>query len=209
MTLAEPAVTLTDYGLVLECVTLALLLHRLQGPTTGFRQWFIVFFSALGFAAFAGGTTHGFIHEKTSVVHTLVWDATLIAIGVVGLAAWMIGAQLVSRDAVRRGIRSAAVTFFVLYCAVVVFMANSFVIAITYYLPATVFLFIMFGLRYQQRHSSYGLSGMSGLVLTIAAAGIQQAQIGLHPILVRSQRTVSSHPGSWPLLTISGRPRIH
>ncbi len=182
MTLAEPAVTLTDYGLVFECVILALLLHRLQGTATGFRHWFIVFFYALGFAAFAGGTTHGFIHEKTSLLHTVVWNATLIAIGVVGLAAWMIGARLVSRDVVSRGIRIAAVTFFVTYCAVVVLMVNSFVVAIMYYLPATLFLFIVFLSRYRQRRSSYGLSGMSGLLLTIAAAGIQQAGVGLHPI---------------------------
>ena len=161
---------------------LALLLHRLPGPATGFRNWFIVFFYALGFAAFAGGTSHGFIHEKTSLLHTVVWNATLIAIGVVGLAAWMIGVRLVSSHAVRRGVTGAAVTFFGMYCAVVVLMVNSFVVAIMYYLPATLFLFMVFLLRYRQRRSNYGLSGMSGLLLTIAAAGIQQAGVGLHPI---------------------------
>ena len=182
MTLAEPAVTLTDYGLVCECVIFALLLNRLQGTATGFRNWFIVFFYALGFAAFAGGTAHGFIHEKTSLLHTAVWNSTLIAIGVVGLAAWMIGVRLVSSDTVRRGVRGAAVTLFVIYCAVVVLIVNSFLVAVMYYLPATMFLFIAFLLRYRQRRSRYGLLGMSGLLLTVAAASIQQAGVGLHPI---------------------------
>ncbi len=182
MTLAEPAVTLTDYGLVFECVILALLLNRLKGTATGFRNWFIVFFCALGFAAFAGGTAHGFIHEKTSLLHTAVWNSTLIAIGVAGLAAWMIGGRLVSSDTVRRGVSGAAVTLFVMYCTVVVLIVNSFLVAIIYYLPATLFLFMTFLLRYRQRRSKYGLSGMSGLLLTLAAAGIQQAGVALDPI---------------------------
>jgi len=61
MTIAEPAVTLTDYGLVLECLILGILLGRQKSKTTGGRQWFIVFFGALGLAAFMGGTAHGFI----------------------------------------------------------------------------------------------------------------------------------------------------
>ena len=182
MTLAEPAVTLTDYGLVFECVILALLLNRLKGTATGFRNWFIVFFSALGFAAFAGGTAHGFIHEKTSLLHTAVWNSTLIAIGVAGLAAWLIGVRLVSSYTVRKWISGAAVTLFVIYCTVVVLIVNSFLVAIIYYLPATLFLFMAFLWRYLQRRSSHGLSGMTGLLLTLAAAGIQQAGVALHPI---------------------------
>ena len=101
MTIAEPAVTLTDYGLVLECLILAFLLGRQHSKSTGLRQWFIVLFSALGFAAFMGGTAHGFIYDKSSLLHTVVWDLSLIGIGVVSLVLWMIGLSLVSKPNVR------------------------------------------------------------------------------------------------------------
>lgn len=182
MTIAEPDVTLTNYALVFECVVFALLLNRLKGAATCLRNWFIVFFCALGFAAFVGGTSHGFIHEKASLLHTAVWNSTLIAIGVVGLAAWMIGVQLVSNYAVRKWVSGAAVTLFVIYCVVVVFIVNTFLVAIIYSLPATLFLFVAFLLKYLQRRSRCVLPGIIGLLLTIVAAGIQQAGVALHSI---------------------------
>ena len=184
MSIAEPSVTLTDYGLAIECMILAIMLKRLKGSATAneFRNWFIVFFCALGMAAFLGGTTHGFIREKTSLLHTTVWNSTLIAIGAAGLAAWMIGGCLAASEKFNKWLTAAAVILFVIYCAVVVFLVNTFLVAIIYYLPATLFLFFAFLLRFLKRHSNYALSGISGLLLTFVAAGIQQFRIAPHPI---------------------------
>ncbi len=184
MSIAEPAVTLTDYGLTIECLILAFMLKRLKGTATAneFRNWFIVFFCALGAAALLGGTSHGFIREKTSLLHTAVWNSTLIAIGTAGLAAWMIGGCLAASEKFKKWLTGVAVILFVINCAVVVFLVNTFLVAIIFYLPATLFLFIVFLWRFLKRHSNYSLSGISGLLLTFVAAGIQQLRIAMHPI---------------------------
>jgi len=175
-------VTLTDYGLVLECVTLAFLLSRQNTKATGLRNWFIVFFCALGFSAFMGGTAHGFIYDKTSLLHTVVWDLTLIGIGVVSLAAWMVGLILSSSSNVRQWLSSFVIAVFIVYCGVVIQKMNTFLVAIVFYLPATLFLFTVFLLRYLKQRRLFLLSGFSGLLLTIVAAGIQQSGYGLRPI---------------------------
>lgn len=86
MTLLEPDVALTDYGLALECVLLAWLTYRRRGSEYRQRSWLVALFTAHGTAAFLGGTAHGFVADKTSALHTVIWSGTLIAIGVAALA---------------------------------------------------------------------------------------------------------------------------
>jgi hypothetical protein len=52
-----------------------------------------------------------------------------------------------------------------------------------HYLPAAVFLLAVFGSHYARRRDPPHLWGAIALLLTFAAAGVQQAQIGLHPVL--------------------------
>lgn len=58
--ITEPDVTLTDYGLALECVLFTYLLHQQGHWRNSIRAWFILFFGSVGLAALAGGTVHGF-----------------------------------------------------------------------------------------------------------------------------------------------------
>ena len=178
----EPDVTLTDYAVTLECGLFVywLLVHgQSDNPL---RLWFAVFFASIGLAALSGGTVHGYFPGEGSVGHSVLWGATLIAIGVTALCGWIIGAQLYFSESVAVWIRHGAVVLFVLYCGVVLFVSHDFLMAIVYYLPATVFLFIVYGLVYQQGREPAVLIGLLGLVLTFVAAGIQQAQWGLHSI---------------------------
>ena len=182
MIIAEPDVALTDYALTIESILFAWLLYRQAGHKSGIRFWFIVFFCALGLAAFSGGTSHGFIFDKTSLLYSLAWNGALIAIGMAALSAWMIGAHLIADDKVTGWLRRAAVTLFVVYCVVVVSVVNTFQVAILYYLPATLFLFTTYGVHYLRHRHGHLLSGTVGVLLTFVAAGVQQAGIGLHPV---------------------------
>jgi hypothetical protein len=157
-------------------------LARQDTAAVGLRNWFIVFFCALGFSAFTGGTTHGFIVDETSVLYTIVWGMTLIGIGVVGLAAWMVGLSLGSSAPVRRWLSRFVVAAFIIYCGVAMLITNSFVIAVVFYLPATLFLLGIFMLRYLKQRRPFLLSGVAGSLLTLVAAGIQQSGYGLHPV---------------------------
>lgn len=182
MYIAEPGVTLTDYALTLESIILAWLLYRPTENTSRLRNWFVVSFCALGVASFAGGTSHGFIHDPASPLHTLVWNTALIAIGVSALAAWMIGARLNSGTTDLPWLRAAAVTFFFIYCVTIVLGMNTFLVAIIHYLPAMLFLLATFCMLYFRDRRQHHLSGVIGVLLTFAAAGVQQSGVGLHSV---------------------------
>ena len=178
----EPDVTLTDYAITLECGLFVywLLVHgQADDPL---RLWFAVFFASIGLAALSGGTMHGYFPNADTFGHRVLWGATLIAIGVTALCGWIIGARLYCSDSVAAWIQSGAVALFVLYCGVVLFVRRDFLVAILHYLPATLFLLVVYGLVYQQGRDTAVLVGLLGLVLTLVAAGIQQARWSLHPV---------------------------
>jgi hypothetical protein len=180
VTIAEPDVTLTDYALTVECAILAWLLYRQGARGDSLRDWFIVFFCAAGFAAFTGGTSHGFIYDEMSLAYAIFWKATLVAIGVAALAAWMIGISLLSSRAYTARIRAAAFALFGVYL-VALFFVDSFLIAIVHYVPAVLFLLFVCGKRYIADREVAFIWGVVGLLLTFAAAAVQQTGIGLHP----------------------------
>jgi len=181
LAISEPAVTLTDYGLAVECAVFTFLLLKQQSAPGSARWGFVAFFAALGAAALAGGTVHGFFNDKSSTVHLVLWNSTLIAIGVVALSAWRIGSQLVlsRRTGTRAFIAASAV--FLMYCLVIVFFKNTFFVAILHYLPAVVFLFAAYLLRYLRHRRGHFLMGLFGLGCTFVAAGVQQSGIAVHP----------------------------
>jgi intracellular septation protein A len=182
VTIAEPDVTLTDYALTIECAILAWLVYRRIERAPRLERWFVVFFSAVGLAAFTGGTAHGFIHDKISVLYAAVWRTTLLAIGVSALAAWMIGSYLNAHAAMMQSVRTAAVALFVVYCVLALFVVNSFVLAVINYLPAALFLLLVYGRRYVRSREIGCLWGVIGLLLTFTAAGVQQGGVGLHAV---------------------------
>ena len=176
----EPDVTLTDYALTLECGLFVYWLLAYGQADNPLRLWFAVFFASIGLAALSGGTVHGYFPDEGTTGHSLLWGTTLIALGGTALCGWTIGAQLYFSESVTVWIIRGAVVLFALYCAVVLFVSRDFLVAILHYLPATLFLLIIYGLVYQRGREFPILAGLLGLVLTFVAVGIQQAQWGLH-----------------------------
>lgn len=180
--IVEADVTLTDYGLTLECALLTGLLWRRGVPPTSVRSWFAVFFGSTGLAALLGGTVHGFLPNEQTRAGALLWRATLLAIGLAATSAWQVGACMALSRRVARWLSIAATTELIGYGALVIFVSQQFSIAIVNYLPATLFLLGVFGIAYRQTRAQPVLLGMAGLALTFVASGIQQAGIALHPV---------------------------
>ena len=178
----EPDVTLTDYALGLECALFALWLLAYGQADHPLRAWFIIFFVSIGLAAFTGGTVHGYFPNQGTLGHTLLWLTTLIAIGVTALSGWAIGAQLYFSATIAAWVTRGAGIVFGLYCVVVLFSTRDFFVAIVHYLPATIFLLIVYVLVYQRAQETAVLSGLLGLILTFIAAGVQQTQLSFHPV---------------------------
>lgn len=140
------------------------------------QRWFLIFFGATAAASFAGGTVHGFFADSK-----ILWRVVLISLGVVSAAAWAIGARLLFGDRIARIITIAAWVEFAAYALLVAFVTDSFAVAIVNYLPSTIFLIVAFFVSYQAGSAAPLALGLGGLVLTLVAAGVQQARIALHP----------------------------
>jgi hypothetical protein len=160
---------------------LAVLLHRTPTGALRLRRYFVAFFCAVGLAALLGGTEHGFLLDETARLHTVVWKGTLVAIGVSALAAWQAAAELIA-PAPARWIKAGAVVVFIGYLFVVA-RSDAFLVAIVHYLPAVVFLLGVFTWHFIRGRGPHYLWGAVALLLTLAAAGVQQARVGLHPVL--------------------------
>ncbi len=179
MTLLEPDVALTDFGLAIECAGMAAWLHWRAPAGRPLRRWFVIFFAALGIGALLGGITHGFLPDIQSTIYRVTWNATLLVIGITALSAWAIGARLLFSKSAAKRVSVLAGSSFAMYAATVLFLSQSFAVAIVYYMPAAVFLLIAFVLTYLRRHGNYLVAGIAGLALSFAAAAIQQSETGL------------------------------
>jgi Family of unknown function (DUF6962) len=167
VTLLEPDVALTDFGLTIECLALAAWLHW-RTPMNPLRTWFVIFFAALGIAALLGGITHGFLDDPRSTLYGLTWSATLLAIGIAAVATWTIGARLLFSERTAKRVLVVAGLLFIVYAATILWISRSFTVAIVTYVPAVAFLLLAFALTYRRRPSSYliptrGLADSLGL----------------------------------------------
>lgn len=180
--ITEPDVTLTDYGLAVECALFAYLLARRGDRGQPLRSWFALFFGATGTAAGAGGTLHGFFLDERSIGAAILWPAALVAIGVAALSAWGIGARIHFSTSLARWISIAAAVEFAGYAVVVLFVTQAFAIAVLNYLPAAAFLTVVFILAYRRTRERAVRVGLVGLALTFVASGLQQGGVVLHPV---------------------------
>jgi hypothetical protein len=179
--ITEPDVVLTDYFLAIESGVLAWLIRRGSNPKQPLRLWFVVLFSATSVASLTGGTVHGFFLDPTSAGARILWPVALIALGGAALAAWGIGAHLQFSEDPARWVSRAATLGFAVYTGVVLLGSQRFMIALINYLPAVAFLLFAFVVAYRRLRQRVVLLGAVGILLSVVAAGVQQAKLGLHP----------------------------
>lgn len=179
MTLIEPDVALTDFGLAAECALFAGWLYWRGLAESSLGRCFVVLFVALGLGALLGGITHGFLPDAGSDVARAVWAATLIAIGVAALASWAVGAYMLFAGGTARWVLAAAALMLALNVAVVLYVSQSFLVAIMFYAPAVIFALAALVLAYRASGNAVLLFAIAGIVLSLIAAIIQQTQTGI------------------------------
>jgi hypothetical protein len=179
--MTQPDVALTDYGLAVECSIFAYLLGSVRGSSQLLRLWFIVYFLSIALAAAVGGTVHGFYAEPASVGSRALWPLTLIAIGITSLAGTGIGAVLQFKTPVALAISRAAGVVFLLYCIVVLFAWNDFLVAILDYLPIVLFLGCVFIACYCRTRRPAFMIGFFGLCTVLLGTAIQHFRVAIHP----------------------------
>jgi hypothetical protein len=180
--MTEPAVTLTDYAIAIECAVFVYALARLDAREMELRFWFIIFFASIGIASALGGTVHGFFLPATSSGRAILWPAAVLSILVTSTATWTLGAilQLSKRPAIL--VRRLALVQLAIFAIVVLFVTSKFYVAIVAYLPSTLFLLYALVAAYRRQPRKPVRWGIIGLALTLAGAAVQQLRIGIHPL---------------------------
>jgi hypothetical protein len=180
--MTEPDVTLTDYGLFLECAAFAWLVARQPSSRRLLRAWAAVFFAATALAALFGGTVHGFFAREAGAAGVALWKASLLAIGTTALAGWAIGAHAIVPAAGAAWVVRVAALFWIAYAAVILLVDDRFGVAIAGYVPAALALLAAFGRIALRTGARWAWLGASGLGLSFVAALIQQLRIAVHPV---------------------------
>lgn len=171
----EPDVTLTDYFLSLICAVFAWWSWRRRADAC---RWYVVFFISLSLASLLGGTVHGFV--PAGPWSEWLWCGVLLSLGGTAVAMWGITTDLGCSPAVARVVMGVVALLAVVYVSVVVSGMREFWITIVAYLPAAIGMLVVY-VRHRRRAGSWWW-GISGVVLTFVAAGVQVGQVALHPV---------------------------
>jgi hypothetical protein len=175
----EPGVTLTDAGLALECAAFAVLLAR--GRRAPARRAFAAFFAVLAAGAALGAVEHGFVADKASVAESVVWSATLLAVGLAAGTGAVAGARLVLAPRASHALTVAAAVALAAYAFAILAGERRFAVAIAFYLPAATFLLAAFWIAARRARSRAVAVGACGMALTFVASALQQGRVALHP----------------------------
>jgi hypothetical protein len=179
--LSEIVVGLTDYLLTLECALFAGWLARADASSPAIRRFFCVFFLSLTTTSLTGGTYHVWFSESSSLVATVLWKATVVALGATAFAVWAVGAYILLKGSLRERAVQVAGLEYLAYAAYTVIVDDRFSVAIANYVPAVICLGIALAVRYRRHPTVPVLGGLAGLIVTGIAAVIQRSGMGLHP----------------------------
>lgn len=178
MKILEPTSLITDYILAAETLTLGILMLRNDAVNAQLsaRLWALALLTT-AVAAAAGGTYHGFIESLGPYAGTL-WKVTTYAIGLTSLL--MLSAAIFASlgGSVRTLLIAAAVVQFLVYAF---WMAghDDYKYVIYDYAPAMVVILVLQIIGFRIDSPSAGWI-TSGLLLSFAAAGVQQSGFSLH-----------------------------
>jgi hypothetical protein len=180
MQITEPMTMLTDYVLALFTLYLAVRLLKLglSNQQNSILLWGGAFI-ATALAAVAGGTSHGFALYLGEVAKIAIWKTTVYSIGLASF--FMLSGTIIATISTKFGVwlLAATVLKFLVY-AVWMVKHNDFRYVIFDYVPAMlgVILLLIYAF-FSRKDRSVGWI-ISGVLVSFAAAGIQQSGFTIH-----------------------------
>ena len=93
---------------------------------------------------------------------------------------WIIVSLLSLSGRSRRILQSAAVVIFSLYTASIIALNNSFYMAVAHYLPPALIFTCVVANLYRKQRTGRLLAALIGLIMTFAAALVQQLKVAVH-----------------------------
>lgn len=180
MTVAEPVTLLTDALLAIIVGWLGFRLLWL-GSATGRRSihsWGVSFLGS-ALAAALGGTWHGFHDAIGSTASSILWKATMLAIGTASVTLVLACLQASASRSFRKPISVILLLVLAMYVAQVVLIDDDFLWAIALYAPAMLAVAALMIVRFETNRPA-APSILTGIAISFAAAAIQQSGMSLH-----------------------------
>jgi hypothetical protein len=180
VTISEPTTLITDYllGTLAEACAVLLLGQNRALRQTSIRLWAFALI-AVAMASYAGGTYHGFLHALSAPAATVLWNVTTISMGVASflLLAAAFSAAFSGPD--RRWLVAAAALKLAIY---VMWMLGHNEFRFVIYDYGSTLAILMLLVIAGRTHGVSGHRGYigSGILVSIAAAGVQQSGLRLH-----------------------------
>ena len=180
VTISEPMTLVTDYvlGTLAEACAVLLVKHNRTLRQQCVRLWACALIGT-ALASYLGGTYHGFQHMLSVPVAAVLWTATTLAMGVASffLLAAAFTAAFSGQD--RRWLIGAAALKLAIYAAWMLGHDEFRFVIYDYGSTLAILLLLLMSGR------TTGLSGhrayiASGILVSIAAAGVQQSGVRLH-----------------------------
>ena len=168
----------TDYALGLLALSLAIRIRR-RGAESG-RPYWAATLAAAAAAAFLGGSYHGFLPWLDPGIATLLWKATLLAIGCAAYGVSIATARIHLSGPAQRVCRIVAAVQLALY-TVGAMLTDVFLVAIVNYSIAFGFVLVMHARAWLRWKDLPAAWVVAGVVVSFLAAGIQASGIAPHP----------------------------
>ena len=178
MSISEPTTLITDYVLATLSGVCGVLLLKHNLRQTSIRYWaFALFATATG--SYLGGTYHGFQHALSVPVAALLWKATTISMGVASFLLLCAAFSSAFSAPERKWLIAAATLKLVVY---VVWMIghDEFRFVIYDYGSTLAALLLLVATDQTSGVSSHRAYIAAGVLVSIAAAAVQQTGIRLH-----------------------------
>lgn len=180
MTISEPTTLITDYllGTVAEVCAVLLLKHNGPLRQQSIRLWALALF-AVATASYTGGTYHGFLPVLSAPVAAALWKATTISMGVASFLLLSAGIAAVFGGQDRRWLVAGAALKLAIYVAWML-QHDEFRFVIYEYGSTLAILMVLVVADRTRGTSGHRAYIASGILVSIAAAAVQQSGIRLH-----------------------------
>jgi hypothetical protein len=180
VTISEPTTLITDYmlGTLAELCGVFLLKQNVSLRQASIRWWALSLMAA-AIGSYAGGTYHGFHHALDPHVSGVLWKITTISMGVASFLLLMAALTSAFAGQDRRWLMVGAVLKLVIYAGWML-GHNEFRYVIYDYGSTLAILLLLVAAERTHGVSGHRAYIASGILVSIAAAGVQQSGFRLH-----------------------------
>ncbi len=178
MQITEPTTLLTDYALALLTIYFAAQLLKKKTGQRAVQLWSAAFL-VTAFAAIAGGTAHGFVLYLNDFSQTVIWKATVYAIGAASFCLLTGTIIAAIRPPLQTWLVAATALKFLIY-ALWMINHNEFKYVIYDYAPAMLAILLLQIYAHLKFRDPAARWIVAGVLVSFFAAGVQQSGFTIH-----------------------------